>query len=106
MFEIKRNNETTATESNSDAFKVLMNNARSQALASHFYPLKYANPQRGDWVLFNDISNVFEKEGAYFNSGQELVARKIANEVSSSLYYILPHLSKLKTRGMTCPSSF
>lgn len=84
-----------------------MKNARSsQAKASRFYPLKYANPQRGDWILFNDISSLLEKEGAYFNAGQELVARKIANQISSSIYHILPHLSKLKTRGYDFPKLF
>lgn len=106
-FDIVRNDAITKTsESNSNALDVLMKNARSQAKASRFYPLKYANPQRGDWILFNDISSLLEKEGAYFNAGQELVARKIANQISNSIYYILPHLSKLKTRRYDFPKLF
>lgn len=79
-FDIVRNDAiTTTSESNSNAFDVLIKNARSQPKASRFYPLKYANPQRGYWILSNDISSVFEKEGAYFNAGQELVARNEDN---------------------------
>lgn len=106
-FDIVRNDAiTTTSESNSNAFHILMKNARSQAKASRFYPLKYANPQRSDWVLFNDISSVLEKDGTFFDAGQELVARKIANQISSSIYYILPHLSKLKARGYDFPKLF
>ena len=104
-FEILRNewpgdgNTQSQTSSQRNAFSVLMSNA-TKVSTDNFYPLKYNNPTRGDWILYNDVVTIFEKEKCYFTlKSQEVIARKVVTQITNCLFGILPHLKKLNARG-------
>ncbi|XP_070563443.1 uncharacterized protein [Ptychodera flava] len=104
-FNVKQK-QTTDQSCTRNAFDVLLESARK---IDKKYPSKFGSDEsvRGDWRLRNDFIDLMERKGAGFTDGQEeSVGKTFVNNVTSVLFSLMPHLSKLQSRGFKLPDLF
>ncbi len=91
-----------------NAFDFMMNN-RLDVKAKLYYPPKVATESdRKDWKLFNDLVGMMEarKYGFRMEATAKEDGKRFVGVLRDALWYILPHLKKMKERCGPFPDLF
>jgi hypothetical protein len=90
-----------------NAFDLLMKTRQDQTSTLH-YPenIGTGNHDRGDWRLHADIIGVLKANNLGFRSNQLEEGKSIVTILSRAMFYVMPHLQKLKQRGFGFPALF